>query len=30
MSQSPVSHMEQGSNPFNYNVATYPQETTND
>ena len=29
MSQSPVAHMGQVSNPFNYGVATYPQETTN-
>ena len=29
MSQSPVAHMEQVANPYNYGVATYPQETTN-
>ena len=29
MSQSPVAHMGQVANPFNYGVATYPQETTN-
>tara|TARA_A100001015_G_scaffold83460_1_gene92660 strand:+ start:421 stop:1557 length:1137 start_codon:yes stop_codon:yes gene_type:complete len=29
MSQSPVAHMEQVANPYNYGVASYPQETTN-
>ena len=29
MSQSPVAHMEQVANPFNFGVASYPQETTN-
>ena len=29
MSQSPVAHMSAVANPFNYGVATYPQETTN-
>ena len=29
MSQSPVAHMGQMANPYNYGVATYPQETTN-
>jgi len=29
MSQSPVAHMGQVANPYNYGVATYPQETTN-
>ena len=29
MSQSPVAHMGQVGNPYNYGVATYPQETTN-
>ncbi len=29
LSKSPVAHMGQVANPFNYGVATYPQETTN-
>ena len=29
MSQSPVAHMNPVANPFNYGVATYPQETSN-
>ena len=29
MSQSPVAHMGQVANPYNYGVASYPQETTN-
>ena len=29
MSQSPVAHMEPVANPYNYGVATYPQETSN-
>ena len=29
MSQSPVAHMGQVANPYNYGIATYPQETTN-
>ena len=29
MSQSPVAHMGQTANPYNYGIASYPQETTN-
>ena len=29
MSKSPVAHMGPVANPYNYGVATYPQETTN-
>ena len=29
LSKSPVAHMGQVANPYNYGVATYPQETTN-
>ena len=29
MSQSPVAHMNPVANPYNYGVASYPQETTN-
>jgi len=29
MSQSPVAHMNPVANPYNYGVASYPQETSN-
>jgi len=29
MSQSPVAHMTPVANPYNYGIATYPQETSN-
>jgi hypothetical protein len=29
MSQSPVAHMNPVANPYNYGIATYPQETSN-
>ena len=29
MSQSPVAHMGNVANPYNYGIASYPQETTN-